>query len=89
MEIVNFQFLGIDVPIYYLNQKYFFMIIIGMEKRWKFIIFGFWVLMHPSITSVKNILLKIFKNIFVIGLYCIIVLYVYLPAFLAVLYMCL
>ena len=85
METVNFRFLGVDAPMYYLSQKYFFMIIIGMEKCWKFTFSGFWVLMHPSISSVKNILLNIFKNIFVIRLYYIIVLYVYRPAFLAAL----
>ena len=56
MEIVNFRFLGIDAPIYYLSQKYFFMIIIGMEKRWKFTIFGFWVLMYLYYLSQKYLI---------------------------------
>ena len=47
MEVVNFRFLDIHAPIYYLSQKYIFMIIIVMEKRWKLTIFGFFGIDAP------------------------------------------
>ena len=58
LRICNFLVFGYRHTHLLSQLKILFLIINGMASGWEFIISCLWVLMHPPITFVKNILIK-------------------------------